>query len=203
MYEGDDYDLAGFCVGMAEKSELIDGTKVAVGDTLIGLASSGPHSNGYSLIRKVLEVTDTDPATTELDGQPLIDLLMAPTKIYVKSLLGLIAQSPVHALAHITGGGLLENIPRVLPHNAKAVIDTNAWTRPAVFNWLQQGGNIDEHEMYRTLNCGVGMVVCVPAETAQSALEFLTTKGENAFILGTIEPSTEGQEQVQLVGLDE
>ena len=129
MYEGDDYDLAGFCVGMAEKSELIDGSKVAVGDTLIGLTSSGPHSNGYSLIRKVLEVTDTDPATTMLDGKPLIDLLMAPTKIYVKPLLGLIAQPPVHALAHITGGGLLENIPRVLPANATAVIDTKAWTR--------------------------------------------------------------------------
>ncbi len=187
MYEGDDYDLAGFCVGMAEKSELIDGTKVAVGDTLIGLASSGPHSNGYSLIRKVLEVTNTDPATTMLDGQPLIDLLMAPTKIYVKSLLGLIAKSPVHALAHITGGGLLENIPRVLPENATAVIDTNAWTRPAVFDWLQQGGNIEEHEMHRTLNCGVGMVICVPSDTAASALEFLNTNGETAFVLGTIE----------------
>lgn len=201
MYEGEDYDLAGFCVGMAEKSELIDGSKVAVGDTLIGLASSGPHSNGYSLIRKVLEVTNTDPATTILDGQPLIDLLMAPTKIYVKSLLGLIAQSPVHALAHITGGGLLENIPRVLPDNATAIIDTSAWTRPAVFDWLQQGGNIDEHEMHRTLNCGVGMVICVPADTAASALSFLNKNGEEAFVLGTIEESKAGQEQVQLFGL--
>ena len=201
MYEGEDYDLAGFCVGMAEKSELIDGSKVAVGDTLIGLASSGPHSNGYSLIRKVLEVTNTDPAITKLDGQPLIDLLMAPTKIYVKSLLGLIAQSPVHALAHITGGGLLENIPRVLPVNATAIIDTSAWTRPAVFDWLQQGGNIDEHEMHRTLNCGVGMVICVPADTAASALSFLNNNGEDAFVLGTIEESKAGQEQVQLFGL--
>lgn len=201
MYEGEDYDLAGFCVGMAEKSELIDGSKVAVGDTLIGLASSGPHSNGYSLIRKVLEVTNTDPATTILNGQPLIDLLMAPTKIYVKSLLGLIAQSPVHALAHITGGGLLENIPRVLPDNATAIIDTSAWTRPAVFDWLQQGGNIDEHEMHRTLNCGVGMVICVPADTAASALSFLNNNGEDAFVLGTIEESKAGQEQVQLFGL--
>ena len=203
MYEGDDYDLAGFCVGMAEKSELIDGSKVALGDTLIGLTSSGPHSNGYSLIRKVLEVTQTDPATTVLDGQPLIDLLMAPTKIYVKSLLALIAKSPVHALAHITGGGLLENIPRVLPDNATAVIDTKAWTRPAVFDWLQQGGNIDEHEMHRTLNCGVGMVICVPAETTQTALDFLAANGESAFVLGTIEESKEGQEQVQLLGLAE
>jgi phosphoribosylformylglycinamidine cyclo-ligase len=201
MYEGEDYDLAGFCVGMAEKSELIDGSKVAVGDTLIGLASSGPHSNGYSLIRKVLEVTNTDPATTILNGQPLIDLLMAPTKIYVKSLLGLIAQSPVHALAHITGGGLLENIPRVLSDNATAIIDTSAWTRPAVFDWLQQGGNIDEHEMHRTLNCGVGMVICVPADTAASALSFLNNNGEDAFVLGTIEESKAGEEQVQLFGL--
>ena len=201
MYEGDDYDLAGFCVGMAEKSQLIDGSKVSVGDRLIGLASSGPHSNGYSLIRKVLEVTATDPATTLLDGQPLIDLLMAPTRIYVKSLLALIAESPVHALAHITGGGLLENIPRVLPDNATAIIDTNAWTRPAVFDWLQQGGNIDEHEMHRTLNCGVGMVICVPAETAEKAIDFLNNQGENAFMLGTIEASKPDQEQVQLLGL--
>ncbi|MDG1310466.1 MAG: phosphoribosylformylglycinamidine cyclo-ligase [Porticoccaceae bacterium] len=203
MYEGDDYDLAGFCVGMAEKSELIDGSKVALGDTLIGLSSSGPHSNGYSLIRKVLEVTNIDPAATMLDGQPLIDLLMAPTKIYVQSLLGLIAKSPVHALAHITGGGLLENIPRVLPDNATAIIDTSAWTRPGVFDWLQQAGNIDEHEMHRTLNCGVGMVVCVPAETAASALDFLNTHGEEAFVLGTIEETKAGAEQVQLLGVAE
>ena len=201
MYEDQDYDLAGFCVGIAEKSKLIDGSKVAVGDTLIGLASSGPHSNGYSLIRKVLEVTNTDPAKTELEGHPLIDLLMAPTKIYVKSLLTLIEESSVHALAHITGGGLLENIPRVLPECAKAVIDVTAWKRPAIFDWLQKGGNIDEHEMYRTLNCGVGMVICVPAASAELAITNLTSNGETAFILGTIEPMNPGDEQVQLLGL--
>ena len=201
MYEGSDYDLAGFCVGMAEKSDLIDGSKVAIGDTLIGLASSGPHSNGYSLIRKVLEVTGVDPATTMLDGEPLIDLLMAPTKIYVKTLLGLIAQTSVHALAHITGGGLLENIPRVLPDNTKAVIDTKAWKRPAVFDWLQRGGNINEQEMYRTLNCGVGMVICVSAEAAQAAMDFLTANGEDAFVLGTIEAAQGTEEQIQLRGL--
>ena len=201
MYEGSDYDLAGFCVGMAEKSELIDGSKVATGDTLIGLASSGPHSNGYSLIRKVLEVTGVDPTTTMLDGEPLIDLLMAPTKIYVKTLLGLIAQTPVHALAHITGGGLLENIPRVLPDSTKAVIDTKAWKRPAVFDWLQSGGNIDEQEMHRTLNCGVGMVICVPPESVQTAMDFLDANGEDAFILGKIEASQVSEEQVQLRGL--
>jgi phosphoribosylformylglycinamidine cyclo-ligase len=203
MYEGEDYDLAGFCVGIAEKSALIDGSKVAVGDTLIGLTSSGPHSNGYSLIRKVLEVSNTDPAILELDGKPLIDLLMAPTKIYVKSILKLISESPVHAIAHITGGGLLENIPRVLPENATAVIDTNSWKQPTVFNWLQQQGNIEQSEMYRTLNCGVGMVICVPSNTAESALNVLNNAGEEAFILGTIEETTEGQPQVQLNGLCE
>lgn len=201
MYEGEDYDLAGFCVGIAEKSELIDGTQVAVGDKLIGLASSGPHSNGYSLIRKVLEVTNTDPATEKLDGTPLIDLLMEPTKIYVKPLLELIKKSQVNALAHITGGGLLENIPRVLPENAKAVIDTQTWKRPVVFDWLQKGGNIDEHEMHRTLNCGVGMVICVPADRAQEALDMLAASGETAFELGSISELAPGEEQVQLVGL--
>ena len=201
MYEGEDYDLAGFCVGIAEKSELIDGSKVAVGDKLIGLASSGPHSNGYSLIRKVLEVTNTDPAVEQLDGTPLIDLLMEPTKIYVKPLLELIKKSQVNALAHITGGGLLENIPRVLPENAKAVIDTQAWKRPVVFDWLQKGGNIDEHEMHRTLNCGVGMVICVPADQAQEALDMLAASGETAFELGSISELAAGEEQVQLVGL--
>ena len=201
MYEGEDYDLAGFCVGIAEKSELIDGTKVAVGDKLIGLSSSGPHSNGYSLIRKVLEVTNTDPAVEQLDGVPLIDLLMEPTRIYVKPLLELIKNSQVNALAHITGGGLLENIPRVLPDNAKAVIDTQAWKRPVVFDWLQKGGNIDEHEMHRTLNCGVGMVICVPADRAQEALDMLAASGETAFELGSISELAAGEEQVQLVGL--
>lgn len=198
MYEGEDYDLAGFCVGIAEKSELIDGSKVAVGDSLIGLASSGPHSNGYSLIRKILEVTNTDPSSFELEGEKLIDLLMAPTKIYVKSLLNLISKLPVHAIAHITGGGLLENIPRVLPENATAVINTKAWKRPVVFDWLQEQGNIESHEMYRTLNCGVGMVICVPAEAETEALKLLSESGEQAFVLGTIQQTESGQPQVQL-----
>jgi len=198
MYEGEDYDLAGFCVGIAEKSELIDGSKVAVGDSLIGLASSGPHSNGYSLIRKILEVTNTDPSSFELEGEKLIDLLMAPTKIYVKSLLNLISKLPVHAIAHITGGGLLENIPRVLPENATAVINTKAWKRPVVFDWLQEQGNIESHEMYRTLNCGVGMVICVPAEAESEALKLLSESGEQAFVLGTTQQTESGQPQVQL-----
>jgi phosphoribosylformylglycinamidine cyclo-ligase len=203
MYEGEDYDLAGFCVGIAEKSELIDGSKVAVGDTIIGMASTGPHSNGYSLIRKVLEVTKTDPSNFELGGEKLIDLLMAPTKIYVKSLLDLIGQSPVHAIAHITGGGLLENIPRVLPENTTAVIDTNAWQRPIIFDWLQEQGNIEPLEMYRTLNCGVGMVICVPADAEQKTLDILAANGEQAFVLGTIQETKDGQPQVQLDGTTE
>ena len=203
MYEGEDYDLAGFCVGIVEKSSLIDGSKVAVGDTLIGLASSGPHSNGYSLIRKVLEVTNTDPSQHKLQGESLIDLLMAPTKIYVKSILNLISQSPVNALAHNTGGGLIENIPRVLPDNTSAIIDTSAWQRPVVFDWLQEAGNIEEHEMYRTLNCGVGMVISVPPETASLALSILQANGEQAFILGHIDEALPDGERVKLLGLGE
>lgn len=203
MYEGEDYDLAGFCVGIAEKDSLIDGSQVTVGDTLIGLASSGPHSNGYSLIRKVLEITSTDPAQHKLDGRTLIDLLMKPTKIYVKSLLDLINRSPVNAIAHITGGGLIENIPRVLPDNASAVIDISAWQRPVVFDWLKTAGNIDEYEMYRTLNCGVGMVLCVPSDTADTALSILQENGEQAFILGHIEAALIGEEQVILSGITE
>ena len=201
MYEDQDYDLAGFCVGIAEKSDLIDGSKVRTGDVLIGLASSGPHSNGYSLIRKVIEVTNTDPVSTLVDGAPLIDVLMAPTKIYVKSLLDLFKNVPVHALAHITGGGLLENIPRVLPDNAKAIIDTSSWKRPAVFDWLQRGGNIDPTEMYRTLNCGIGMVICVPADQADQAVVELEISGETAVILGSIQTISPGDDMVELIGL--
>ena len=202
-YAKDNFDLAGFSVGVVEKTSLIDGKGIKPGHVLLGIESSGPHSNGYSLIRKVLEITGTDPSTYELGGEKLIDLLMAPTKIYVKSLLDLISQSPVHAIAHITGGGLLENIPRVLPENATAVIDTNAWQRPIVFDWLQEQGNIDALEMYRTLNCGVGMVICVPADAEQKTLDILRSNGEHAFVLGTIQETKAGQPQVQLDGMTE
>ena len=200
MYEGEDYDLAGFCTGVVEEDEIIDGTQVKVGDALIGLASSGPHSNGYSLIRKILEVRGTE-LTEELDGKPLADALMAPTRIYVKSLLQLIKASQVNALSHITGGGLLENIPRVLPDNAKAVIDTQSWKMPAVFNWLQEQGNVEATEMYRTFNCGVGMVICVPAEKQDEALKLLSEAGEDAWVIGSIAAASEGEEQVELAGL--
>ena len=200
MYEGEDYDLAGFCTGVVEEDDIIDGSKVKVGDTLIGLASSGPHSNGYSLIRKILEVSGTE-LTADLDGKPLADALMAPTRIYVKSLLKLIKESQVNALSHITGGGLLENIPRVLPESAKAVIDTQSWQMPAVFNWLQQQGNVEATEMYRTFNCGVGMVIAVPADKQEEALKLLSEAGEAAWVIGEIAAASAGEEQVELAGL--
>lgn len=200
MYEGEDYDLAGFCVGVVEKTEILDGSKVQAGDTLIGLASSGPHSNGYSLIRKIIDVSGAD-LNQDLDGQPLSSALLAPTRIYVKALLRLLKESRVNAMSHITGGGLLENIPRVLPDNAKAVIDVSSWQQPAVFNWLQQNGNVDSREMYRTFNCGVGMVICVPAAEKDNALRILKEAGEEAFVVGTIETASGKEDQVELKGL--
>jgi phosphoribosylformylglycinamidine cyclo-ligase len=201
MYEGEDYDLAGFCVGIAEKEEIIDGSKVATGDTLIALASSGPHSNGYSLIRKIIEVSNAD-LEQDLDGQPLKDALIAPTKIYVKSVLKLINASEVHALCHITGGGFQENIPRVIPESTKAVINTKSWDLPPVFKWLQEKGNVDAFEMYRTFNCGVGMIAAVPADKADAAIALLNAEGEQAWIIGHIEDAVEGKEQVDLVGIE-
>ncbi|WP_019529489.1 phosphoribosylformylglycinamidine cyclo-ligase [Dasania marina] len=200
MYEGEDYDLAGFCVGVAEKSKLIDGSAVKSGDTLIGLASSGAHSNGYSLIRKIIEVSNAD-LSMPLGDQSLGMALMAPTRIYVKSILALMKKCPVHALSHITGGGLLENIPRVLPANCKAVIDTQSWQQPEVFAWLQSNGNVDSVEMYRTFNCGVGMVISVDNADAQLALEFLSEQGEEAWIIGHVAEANDGEEQVELQGL--
>ncbi len=187
MYEGEDYDLAGFCVGVVEKSAIIDGSRVQAGDLLLALPSSGPHSNGYSLIRKILEVSGTDVASTRLEGVPLTDLLMAPTRIYVQPLLRLIRETgAVKAMAHITGGGLLENIPRVLPAGTLAEIDIDSWQRPAVFNWLQEQGNVEAREMYRVLNCGVGMVICVAAEQAEAAMASLRQSGEQPWIIGRI-----------------
>ncbi|WP_426416520.1 phosphoribosylformylglycinamidine cyclo-ligase [Aestuariirhabdus sp. LZHN29] len=200
MYEGEDYDLAGFCVGVAEKSRLIDGSKVKAGDLLIALPSSGPHSNGYSLIRKILEVSDSD-LSQPMGDKTLADALMEPTRIYVKSLLRLIRESQVNALSHITGGGLLENIPRVLPDNCKAVVDISSWKRPEVFQWLQEQGNVEEREMYRTLNCGVGMVIVVPSALRDSALSLLAEEGETPWVIGEITSLEGDEEQVELRGL--
>jgi phosphoribosylformylglycinamidine cyclo-ligase len=186
MYEGDDYDLAGFCVGIAERSEIIDGSRTQAGDVLLALGSSGPHSNGYSLIRKILEVSNADLEQT-IAGTRLADALMAPTRIYVKNLLQLIKEVDVRALSHITGGGLPENIPRVLPDGTVAAIDTASWNLPPVFEWLKTAGGVATEEMYRTFNCGIGMIVCVPANQKDLALDTLQGLGETAWQVGVIE----------------
>lgn len=185
MYGDGDYDLAGFAVGIVEKTKILRPDQVAVGDVLLGLASSGPHSNGYSLIRKVLAVTGAS-LEQSLGDTTLGEALLAPTRIYVKALLALLAETEVHALAHITGGGLTENLPRVLPANSCAAISRASWTRPAVFDWLQHGGNIDDTEMLRTFNSGIGMVVCVPAAAAAAAEALLSTHGETVYRIGEI-----------------
>ncbi|MDG1733925.1 MAG: phosphoribosylformylglycinamidine cyclo-ligase [Thalassotalea sp.] len=195
MYHEGDYDIAGFCTGVAEKANLITGDDVAAGDQLIALASSGPHSNGFSLIRKVLEVNNTD--TSEMLGERSIaEHLLEPTKIYVKSTLAMLKEVKANALSHITGGGFWENIPRVLPANTKAVVDGNSWQWPEIFNWLQEKGNITTHEMYRTFNCGVGMIIVVPADKVAQSLEILTAHGENAWHIGEIQAATDEEEQV-------
>jgi phosphoribosylformylglycinamidine cyclo-ligase len=199
MYDGEDYDMAGFCTGVVEKSKIIDGTKVAAGDQLIALASSGPHSNGFSLIRKVLEVSNAD-TNQVIDGKTLGEHLLEPTRIYVKPLLELFKQVDVHALSHITGGGFWENIPRVLPESAKAVVKGDSWQWPSVFSWLQENGNITTHEMYRTFNCGVGMVLVVPADELENSLNILKDLGENAWHLGEIQDAVAGEEQVEIIG---
>ncbi|HEX6929511.1 MAG TPA: phosphoribosylformylglycinamidine cyclo-ligase [Gammaproteobacteria bacterium] len=191
MYHGDDYDLAGFSVGIVEKSKLLDGSKVKAGDAVIGLASSGLHSNGYSLARKVLEVSGAR-RDMDLDGMTLIDRLMAPTRIYVKPLLALLQKIDVHALAHITGGGLLENIPRVIPDGLGVRLDANTWRMPVVFDWLREEGNIAMREMYRTFNCGIGMTVIVDARDAEAAVEMLLNAGEEAQVIGEVAANIDG-----------
>ena len=187
MYEGEDYDLAGFSVGIVEKDQIIDGSNVASGDVLIGLASSGPHSNGYSLIRKVIELQDDLQQT--IGGKPLAEALLEPTRIYVKSLLKLISKHPVHALAHITGGGFTENIPRVLPDFTVANVELGSWPSQPVFDWLQEEGNITDEEMLKTFNCGIGMVICVAKENVDAVLAELAANNEDAYIVGNIGPS--------------
>jgi len=206
MYHGEDYDLAGFCVGVVEKSQIIDGSKVKIGDALIGIASSGPHSNGYSLIRKIIQTNKSklsEKISPDIKGnkQTIGEALLTPTRIYVKSLLRVIKEIEVRSLAHITGGGLTENIPRVLPKNAKAVLDTRAWQRPEIFDWLQQKGNVEAMEMHRTFNCGIGMVMCVPVNQVENAISLLRDLGEQACLIGSIEKAQNDEAQVQLLGL--
>jgi phosphoribosylformylglycinamidine cyclo-ligase len=195
MYHGEDYDLAGFCVGVVEKSAIIDGSTVKAGDVLLGIASSGPHSNGYSLIRKILEVDKAD-LQQPMGDTTLGQALLTPTTIYVKPLLALFKQLPVKALCHITGGGLLENLPRVLPKDCNAQIDTRSWQWPAVFKWLQEKGNVATTEMYRTFNCGVGMVLCVKATHADKARAALAASGHDSWVIGRIGA---GSNKVELV----
>ena len=185
MYEGDDYDLAGFCVGVVEKNQIIDGHKVAPGDKIIAISSSGPHSNGYSLIRKIIEITDAD--LTQPCGQTtLAEALMAPTQIYNKPLLALQREIKPHALAHITGGGLLENIPRVLPSGCSAVLDKQSWELPPVFQWLSDAGGVAESEMHRTFNCGIGMTLIVGDSKAEAAMQLLHEHGLTCWELGEV-----------------
>ncbi len=197
MYALGDFDLAGFCVGVVEKDAILDGRKVGIGDAVIGLASSGPHSNGYSLIRKIVEVGGHDLGQA-FEGSTLGATLLAPTRIYVKPLLALMQALPVHALAHITGGGLLENIPRVLPAGTAVQLERRAWSRPAIFDWLQREGGIADLEMHRTFNCGIGMVLVVPAAQASAALAQLRAAGESPALIGEVIAQPDGEPQVIL-----
>lgn len=195
MYSEGDYDLAGFCVGIVNRDGVIDGSQVQAGDSLIALPSSGPHSNGYSLIRKVLEHSGRS-LDESLGEQNLGDALLAPTQIYNKPLLELVKHIDIHAMAHITGGGLPENLPRVLPTFCNAEINSNSWQWPPVFEWLQEHGNIETFEMYRTFNCGVGMVLAIPAPQQQACIEQLKQLGIDAWLLGQIVSSSEESPKV-------
>jgi phosphoribosylformylglycinamidine cyclo-ligase len=192
IYQQDDFDLAGFCVGIVDKHNIIDGRDVKPGNQMIAVASSGPHSNGYSLIRKVIELSQPD-LEQDCDGVTLAKALLEPTRIYTQNLLTLSRQLPVLAMAHITGGGLIDNIPRVLPHNCSAEIDPASWQIPEVFKWLQQTGNIQQQEMYRTFNCGVGMVLVVDASITDKCIQQLQNLGEKAWKLGQIVETTGDQ----------
>jgi len=201
MYREGDFDLAGFCVGVVDKDRMLDGSSVNAGDKMIGLASTGPHSNGYSLIRKLIAISGADLGANYHpdDHQTLQQALLQPTRIYVKSILNALEQHQIHALAHITGGGLLENIPRVLPEGLQARIRRDAWRWPPIFHWLQQQGRVSDSEMHRTFNCGIGMVVVVPAEQQQALMATLQQNGETCYDLGSIEPLPASQQRVSIV----
>jgi len=198
MYPAGEYDLAGFAVGAVEKAKIIDGKSIVPGDVVLGLASSGAHSNGYSLIRRIVERAKPDLAA-DFHGQPFADVLIAPTRIYVKSLLKLMDSVTVKGMAHITGGGLTGNVPRVLPENVTAVIQKSSWTLPPLFQWLQAQGQVADDEMHRVFNCGIGMVVIVAAADAAQASEVLKAAGETVYTLGRIEARQANQEQTLIV----
>ncbi len=199
MYPEGEYDLAGFAVGVVEKSALIDGTTIVAGDVLLGLPSSGAHSNGYSLLRKIVARSGADLAAPFDGEQTLADAAMAPTRIYVKPLLALMQALPVKGMAHITGGGLTGNVPRILPDNVCAEIAQAAWQRPKLFDWLQQEGGVGDDEMHRVFNCGIGMVVVVARENAPQAVKILNDAGEAAVVIGSIRPRGEGEAQTTVV----
>jgi len=198
MYPDGEYDLAGFAVGAVEKSAIIDGKSIRPGDVVLGLASSGAHSNGYSLVRKIIERAKPDLAA-DFHGRPLADVLIEPTRIYVKPLLALMAALPVKGMAHITGGGLVENVPRVLPGNVTAVLEKSAWPRPPLFDWLQKEGGVAEAEMHRVFNCGIGMAVVVDARDADAALAQLRAAGESVHRIGAIRERKPGEAQALVV----
>jgi phosphoribosylformylglycinamidine cyclo-ligase len=197
MYPAGEYDLAGFAVGVVEKAGIISGTDIQAGDAVIGLGSNGAHSNGYSLVRKIISSHKVD-LKQQLDGKPLADLIMAPTRIYVKPLLALMKSLTVKGMAHITGGGLLENVPRVLPKNVVAQLDGKTWHTPVLFDWLRETGNIAPQEMYRTFNCGIGMVVVVARQDADAALKQLNAAGETATVIGSIRTRQGDEAQTQV-----
>ena len=195
MYPEGEYDLAGFAVGVVEKRKVIGGQTIAAGDVVLGLASSGAHSNGYSLIRKLIDISHIG-LKSDFHGQPFADAVMAPTRIYVKPLLALMEKLNVKGMAHITGGGITGNLPRCLPENMAARVDPASWTRPPLFDWLQQAGNVEPGEMLRTFNCGIGMCVVVSAGDAEAAMAHLKASGETVWQIGEIVARPEGAEQV-------
>jgi phosphoribosylformylglycinamidine cyclo-ligase len=198
MYPAGEYDLAGFAVGVVEKSAIIDGKDVVAGDAVLGLASSGAHSNGYSLIRAIIERVKPD-LQADFDGRPLADVLLEPTRIYVKPLLALMQSIKVKGLAHITGGGLVENIPRALPEGVTAVLQKSAWPMPPLFKWLQQHGGVAEAEMHRVFNCGIGMTFIVAEADATTAMRMLAEAGERVYRIGRIEARAPGQARTVVV----
>lgn len=198
MYPAGEYDLAGFAVGVVEKEKVITGRTIVAGDVVLGLASSGAHSNGYSLIRKIIERSGID-LNSDFHGKPLSEVVLAPTRIYVKPLLALMEKMPVKGMAHITGGGLLENIPRVLPENLTAVLQKDSWTMPPLFSWMQKEGGVVDTEMHRTFNCGIGMAVIVAAADADAAMAHLAEQGETVYRIGAVAARQEGQAQTVVV----
>jgi len=194
MYAPGEYDLAGFAVGVVEKDRILDGSRIAPGDSVLGLASSGAHSNGYSLIRRILERAGVD-LSSDFEGRTLGDAILAPTRIYVKPVLALMQQVEVKGLAHVTGGGLLENVPRILADDLTAELDRKAWPRPALFSWLQKQGGVADHEMFRVFNCGIGMVVVVSEGEAERAVQLLQGAGETAYRIGRIRQRRAGEAQ--------